>query len=922
MNLPRHHNNKAIVVALALALTACGKSPEQHFIQAQERVQKADYKAAAIELKTVLQEQPDNREARLMLGEVSLKNGAFSDAEKELSRARSLGIPDDRVLPSLAKAYVKIGDPQKALDLGIPTTGLTPQSLAALHTMRAEAQLSLGKRAEAELSVGVATQVDPKQPELLLTRAKLALLDKHKDQAGQLLDEALLQDPKFAEAFFLKAALLESDNKPDDAAKIYRQILANDPSQFRAHLAIGSQQLKKGDTDAADQSFQAAEKIAGKTPLVMYSRGTLELQRGKLDAASSAFLEVLRVAPDHLPTLLAYAMTNHGQGNYEQSINYSGKVLGVVPGNLVATKILVSSKLKRGDVQGALETLNAHMAKYQSDSRLLALAGDAYLQAGDYIKAMSFLDKAAKLEPGNAEIKTRQAAGHLAMGNSSEALIDLEAAVSLSEKPGQADLALVTLHLKSKQYDQALLAINQLEKKLPNNPVTHNLRAAALLGKQDQDGARKALLQALAIDPKFFPAAANLARLDMQDKKPEAARKRFESILAQDKNNVKAMLALASLAAAEKNEKDYVGWLQKAAKADPKSIDSSAGLVQYYLSKKEKQKALSLAREATNANPDSFQAMSLLGTTQLAIGDKPAAIETFNRMTLKSPQSPEAYLRLALAQIADKKLAAARDSLNKSIQLKPDFLKAQDALIRLEMAEKHPAAALQIARQIQHQQPKSPFGFEHEADILLSQKNFPQAIKAYEQALSKEANASRLIKLHSTLHLSGNDNSAEQRLNNWLQQNPKDTAVRAYAAEFYMLNQRDQDAIVQYEMILKMDQMNAVALNNLANLYQRTKDSRALNIAEQAYKLAPDNPGVQDTLGWILVEKGVDARGLELLRKAASNVPKVAVIRYHYGVALARSGNKLQAKKELEAAIATGQKFPELEDAKAMLRIL
>jgi len=910
------------ILVFLFSLNGCSKTPEQHFNQAQTMVQKDDNKAAIIELKTVLQAQPNNKEARQLLGEVFLKTGAYPNAEKELSKALSLGASDAQVLPGLARAYVHMGEPAKALALKLPESGLNQHTLAAFHNLQAQAHLMLGNRAEAEQAIALAEKADSKLPELLLTRAKLALTDKHKDQGIQLLDESLKADPNLTEALFLKAALLEFDNKNPEADLIYQKIIANDPKEVRAHLGRASLQLKKGDFEAADIHIKTAEKVAGKAPMVKYARGIMELQRGKLDAASSALLDVLRVAPDHLPTKLAYATASYGQGNYEQSINYAGKVLGVAPGNLVATKVLASSQLKSGDVKGALKTLDTHLAKYPYDAGLLALAGDAHLRAGDYIKAMSFLDKAAELEPKNAAIKTRQAAGHMATGNSSEALADLEAAASLSDKPGQADLALVVFHLQGKEYDKALQAIAHLEKKLPNNPVTYNLRAAALLGKQDQDGARKALLQALAIDPKFYPAAANLARLDMQDKKPEAARKRFESVLAQDKNNVKAMLALASLAAAEKNEKDYVAWLQKAAKVDPKSIDSSAGLVQYYLSKKENQKALSLAREATNANPDSFQAMSLLGTTQLAIGDEPAAIETFNRMTLKSPQSPEAYLRLALAQIAAKKLAAARDSLNKSIQLKPDFLKAQDALIRLEMAERQPAAALQIARQIQHQQPKSPFGFEHEADILLSQKSYPQAIKAYEQALSKEANTSRLIKLHSTLHLSGNDNSAEQRLNNWLQQNPKDTAVRAYAAEFYMLNQRDRDAIAQYEMILKMGQVSVVALNNLANLYQRTKDSRALNVAEQAYKLAPDNPGVQDTLGWILVEKGVDARGLELLRKAASNVPKVAVIRYHYGVALAHSGNKSQAKKELEAAIATGQKFPELEDAKAMLRIL
>lgn len=922
MNPHRHHSHKVTIVALALTLAACGKSPEQHLQMAQERLQRSDYKTAVIELKTVLQAQPDNREARLLLGETFIRSEAYPNAEKELNKARSLGVPDDRVLPALAKVYVRMGEPQKALELGIPATGLSARSLSVLHATRAEAQLAQGNRAEAEQSVVAATQADPKSPELQLTQARLALTNGQREQAAQLVDEALQEDPKFNEARYLKAALLETENKLDDATKLYQQILADDPSQFRAHLAIAGLKMKKGDIEAADGAIQMAEKVAGKIPLVMYARGALELQRGNADKASNALMEVLRVAPEHLPSMLAYAMASYSLGNYEQSINYSNKVLAVAPDNLNAAKILADSLLMTGDANGALKTLAPILPRHPDDAKLMALAGKAYLQTKDYSKAMDYLERAAELDPKNTAIRTRLAAGHLAGGESDKALTDLETATTLSSKPSQADVALAILLLKRKEYDRALQVIANLEKKLPENPITHNLRAAVLLDQQDRAGARQALEQALAIDPKFYLAAVNLARLDMLEQKPEAARRRFDSILAADKNNVKAMMALADLAMAEKREKDYVKWLEKASKADPKAMEPRSALVRYYLKNKENQKALNLARETANANADSLEAMGLLGSVQLATGDNSAAIDTFNSLTLKAPRSPDAYLRLALAQIADKKLDPARDSLKKAIRIRPDFLKAHDTLLGLELTDKKPGAALQIAREIQAQQPKSPFGFEREGDILLSQKQFPQAVKAYEQAMTKRPSSAMLIKLHRALYLSGDYKPAEQRLNGWLKRNPKDASARAYAAEFYMETRQDRDAIAQYEDLLKLAPRNALALNNLANLYQRTKDGRALSVAENAYKLAPGHPGVQDTLGWILAEQGQLPRAIELLGKAAAKMPRVGSVRYHYGVALARAGQKAEAKKELEAAIATDRNFTEAEAAKAMLSAL
>ena len=242
--------------------------------------------------------------------------------------------------------------------------------------------------------------------------------------------------------------------------------------------------------------------------------------------------------------------------------------------------------------------------------------------------------------------------------------------------------------------------------------------------------------------------------------------------------------------------------------------------------------------------------------------------------------------------------------------------------MRLELEENKPNAALQIARQIQSQQPKSPIGFDREADIHLSQKNYPQAISAYDQALAKGAGTPGLIKVYRACLLAGNTKGADQRLAAWIQQNPKDYAARNFAAEIYMQTNRNQEAVVQYEELLKANPNNVNAMNNLASLYQRLKDSRALPLAEQALKLAPEQPAVQDTLGWILVGQGQMPRGLDLLRSAASKAPNMASIRYHYAVALARTGNKMEARNELNSALRSSEKFPELDEARALLKTL
>jgi putative PEP-CTERM system TPR-repeat lipoprotein len=323
-----------------------------------------------------------------------------------------------------------------------------------------------------------------------------------------------------------------------------------------------------------------------------------------------------------------------------------------------------------------------------------------------------------------------------------------------------------------------------------------------------------------------------------------------------------------------------------------------------------------------DANPDDSEALHLLGSTQAGVGDMKGAIKTFERLTAKDKNSPDAYLRLALAQTVDKQFAPARANLERAIKIKPDHIQSHDALLRLELAEKKPDAALRIAKRIQALQPKAPIGYDREADILLSQKRAPEAVKAYQQALDRGAGATALVKQYHALNLAGDSKGADQRLKNWIQAHPDDLNTRLFAAGQYHRANRDREATTLYEDILKKSPNHVVTLNNLATLYQKAKDKRALSTAEQAYKLAPQSPEVQDTLGWILVEQGQIPRAEELLRAAASKLPNAGSVRYHYAVALAKSGKKAAARKEVEQALKTGQPFPEEDAAKGLLQSL
>lgn len=914
----------ALLVIGVLTITSCSKpkSSYDYLNQARQEHEKGNNQAAIIDLKNALKKDSKNGEARLLFAQILNEQGDGSHAEIEVRKAIGLGVNKSFAAATLGKALLLQRQYQKVIN-NIETSDDDKGKVAAdIYNVRGDAYLSLKKVDDAKSAFEAALKEYPDSADAYLGLARLAATTNNLDEALHRIDSALSKDPNSTKALLMKAKLLRVQDKGEDARAAYNHILQLDKSNVAARLGLATLDLAQKKLDAAKTEVDAAVKLAPKDLAVIYTLGLVEFQRGEFKEAQDSVQQVLKSAPDYPPAILLSGAVGFALGSFEQALNDLNRVVAQYPGDAYARRLLAATHLKLGETDQAMNALEPLLKPDVGDAQALALAGEAQLKIKNFTRASEYLQKALEINPNADKIQAQLGLSYLGAGETEQGMRELEAAARQTPGQSPADMILIVRSLQDKDYDQALAAIARLEKKTGSNPVTLNLRGSALIGKQDLPEARKDFEQALAIQPTYFPAAMNLARLDLREEKYDMARKRFEAILEKDKNNVQAMMALAQLALIEKKESDYVGWLEKAIKANADAVEPRVGLIRYYLANKEYQKALALAKDAVGKYPNSFEALKLLGLTQLGMGDKATAVTTFTNMTQKAPRSPEAFQLLAVAQLADKQTEAARSTLNKALELKPDFIDAQDSLMRLDMERHKFDAALHIAREIQAQRPREPLGFDREADIELLQKHYPQAIKAYEQALAKGAGSTGIIKLHQALSLSGDQKTAEQKLAAWFKQHPGDRLVRAYAAHYYLTSNRNREAIAQYQELLKTDSKNIVYLNNLAILYQREKDSRALATAEQALKLAPENPGMQDTAGWILVDQGQVSRGLKLLEKAVTQVPNEPTIRYHYGVALARAGKKAEAKKALEAAIDSGQKFPELEDAKAMLKTL
>ena len=77
----------------------------------------------------------------------------------------------------------------------------------------------------------------------------------------------------------------------------------------------------------------------------------------------------------------------------------------------------------------------------------------------------------------------------------------------------------------------------------------------------------------------------------------------------------------------------------------------------------------------------------------------------------------------------------------------------------------------------------------------------------------------------------------------------------------------------------------------------------ALQLATSAKQSLPDDPSVDDTLGWIYYKKDLPSLAVRPLEDSLRKRPDVRRVLYHLGMTYAKLGDKAKAREALERAL-------------------
>ena len=912
------------VLGASMLLAACGgESTEALLTSARAYLVKKDSKAAVVQLKNVLQQKPDSAEARFLMGKALLNADDAASASVELRKALDLKQPAAQVLPLLARSLVAERQYQKLVEQFGEVDLAEPAAAADLKTSIATAYAALAKADKTQAAVRAALLAVPDYPATLMLQARLATDERKFDEASALIDKVIAATPTDPQAWDYKGEILFL-GKGDmaGAAAAYRNALSIEPGHVAARSDLIKLLLAQRDLKGAAEQVDELRKTLPKNPQTMFFDAQLAFLNQNPKKALELIQQVLKSAPENAMVLQLAGAVEFSNGSLLEAERSLSKALQLSPNLPVARRKLAQTFLRLGQPAKALAALQPLLAKSDADAQAYSLAGEAYLLTGDLGQAEANFAKAVKLDPKNTQSRTALAMMKLKSGGVDATATELRNIAS-DDKGTPADLALVSVYIRSKDFTRALKAIDAIETKQPDKPMAANLRGRVQLLRKDVAEARRSFEHALAIDPLYIPAATSLATLDLADKKPEAAKKRFDAVLAIDPKNLQALLAIAEMRAREGGSKEEIaGLLSNAVKLNPTAPGPRLLLINLYLSHQDVKSALTAAQDAGAALPDSAEVLEALGRGQMAAGDTNQAMASFNRLAVLAPQSPLAYMRLAGVYLTAKNTAAAEQSLRRLLAITPSFLPAQQALFDIALADKRPQDALLVARTIQKQRPDAVIGFMLEGAAEASRNNLAAAAEVYRSTLKKFPSTQPAVRLHSVLVALGQDANADKLAASWTAGHPKDVEFLAYLGELALARGNYAAAETHFRSVIAIRPDIAAVLNNLALVMVALHEPGALAYAEKADKVQPNTPVLMDTLATVLAAEKQIGKALEIQKKALALTPFSPELQLNLAKLHIQAGDKIAARSELETLARMGDTFAGQSEVSRLLKAL
>ncbi len=700
----------------------------------------------------------------------------------------------------------------------------------------------------------------------------------------------------------------------------FRNAIQAMPEDAEPYYQLGLAQLAAGNQAMAVSCFRRAAGIDPKhagaqlklAELLSGARdpSAIEEAQGHARAAAAAL-------PGSVDALNTLALTELRLGQPDDAATHLARALDLLPGGLESSALLMRARLARGDMPGAEETLMQCYRKSPQSAEVALVMGRFYLVTRRYPEAEAQFRRAVRIDPGYG--KAWMDLGMLLFhgGRQNDAGPVFRHAASL---PGKTYRPVYALYLlETGQQGPAIAELERLAREDPADRTARTRLVKMYLLAGRRADAEKLLAAAIAKNPKDADALLERGELSIDAGNYEAAQSDLNLVLRYRPETAEAHVVLARLSAAQGRVLNQRQELGEALRLNANLLAVRLELAHLLLASKASQAALELLDQAPEPQKHALPVMVESNWALLDLGRRDEARHGVAE-GLRTARTPDLLLQDALLKMDGRDYAAARASLDSVLRRNPEDLRALDALVRLYgLRSRHPEG-VRAVREHAARYPRSAAIQNYLGDLLAADGQPAGARAAFAAALSADPNfRAAQLSLARLDVAEGRLDAARGTLTALLAAHPHDPELWLYMGWLENARKNYPRALAYFRKVVDADPSNVTALNNLAYLLasQTGQFDEALKYAQQVKEMAPDNQGVDDTIGWIMYRKGLYRAAVEYLEKAAQGGDD-PVIGYHLGMAYLKTGDS-RGEPVLRAALKKAPGLPEARMAEQLL---
>lgn len=722
---------------------------------------------------------------------------------------------------------------------------------------------------------------------------------------------ACMRSPEQKRAKFL-AEGKELYNKKDYVRAILQfkgaiKVAPQDPeSYYQLSLAyLGVLDLKP----AILSLRKALELNPNYTPAQLKMADLLTSTRDKelLEEAEKRLHDVLATSPVNEDALNILGVTEWHLGKREDAEHHLMQALIRFPQDLRAAIALVQMKLLLKDFKGAEELLKHFAADNPKFPEPVLALGELYRLAGKAVEGEQQFRRALAIDPKNNLALFDLAGLQFQAGRMEEAertYSQLSALPDRQYKPMHAIFL-----FESGKRDLAIAEFEKLAKDDPADRAARDRLMQAYYNANRKGDVEKVLATALHKNANDVDALLQRSRLYLDVGRYAEAQNDLAKVLhfkpdSAEAHYMRAKVYENSGAALQQKQE-----LHDTIRLAPGFLMGRLELAGLFLKSQAPKSALEILNSAP---PDQQKLLPLIierNWANLAVNDMIEFRKGLDQAKAMA-RVPDVLLQDAQWKVAQHDYQGARESLDEVLQQSPEDVRAMDLLVRSYSAEKQ-ALATAIGRIQKHadQHPRSAQVNYFLGKLLMAGGDRAGARRSFEVAKKADATFFKADERLAQLDLAeGKLGDARKRLAGILFSTVSRETQISVELQLLVIEEEAGDypsAIQHCRRILELEPDNIKALSDLAELLVNSSNQmdEALKLAQRGKEVAPENPYVTDTLGWVLYRKGLYTLALQHFEYAASSKDAIGIHKGHLALAYFKLGRQREGKLNLDAAL-------------------